>query len=330
MKNYSNHSSELNTPNGVLMEQLSVFITFEIFVVLISLFIVSSSGLVIYRIIKVQAEKSKYDFVFIILSVSNIGVGLFSVPMLGIYWYYERILKNMPYIASIASKFFECFPYSFSCLFAAAIAVDRLILIRLSPKYKNLFTLKILKIIAIILFLISVTMSSIFTIPFYNVQSRKYITFWVSYNLYIFLIIVSTFCTVLVILTHLYILYFSLRRPGLKNLRKTCSKNQNRKKLTNTISWICISQLICVIPFLLFRILLLNRRISVQLCSDVNPWFAILRYSQCFCNALIILKNKKSRKIFKQKDKKRNFNELKVVNENEVVNFERPEGFPED
>ena len=304
MKNYSNHSSELNTPNGVLMEQLSVFITFEIFVVLISLFIVSSSGLVIYRIIKVQAEKSKYDFVFIILSVSNIGVGLFSVPMLGIYWYYERILKNMPYIASIASKFFKYFPYSFSCLFTAAIAVDRLIVIRLSPKYKNLFTLKIVKIVAIILFLISVTMSSILTIPFYNVQSRKYITFWVSYNLYIFLISVGTFCTVLVILTHLYILYFSLRRPDLKNLRKTCSKNKNRKKLTNTISCICISQLICVIPFLLFRILQLNRRISVKLCSDVNPWFDILRYSQCFCNALIILKNKKSRKIFKQKDKK--------------------------
>ena len=127
MKNYSNHSSDVNIRNdyleGVLMEQISAFVIFEIFIVLISLLTVSSSSLVIYRIIKVQVEKVKYDFAFIILSLSDIGVGLFSVPTFGLDFYYTRISQNMPYIARIAIRFFAFFPFNFSCLLTTVIAV---------------------------------------------------------------------------------------------------------------------------------------------------------------------------------------------------------------
>ena len=129
----------------------------------------------------------------------------------------------------------------------------------------------------------------------YHVQSTIYITF--------FLIITGTLCTVVVILTHLYVLYFALRRSNLKILRKNYSKNHHRRRLTNTIICICISQSICVIPYLLFTIVALNDCIPVKLFLDIDPWLGILAYSQCFCNALIILKNKKSRKTFKQKSK---------------------------
>ena len=297
--NFSNHSSECNIRNdclkSVVMEQISAFAIFESFVVLISVLIVSSSSLVIYRIVKAQVEKVKYDFVFIILSVSDIGVGVFSIPLIGINWYYGRVSQNMPYIARIAETFFVYFPFNFSCLFTTVIAIDRLIVIRLSPKYKNLFTPKRLKFAAIILFLISIIISSTFTIQMYHVQSTIYITF--------FLIITGTLCTGVVILTHLYVLYFALRRSNLKILRKNYSKNHHRRRLTNTIICICISQSICVIPYLLFTIVALNDCIPVKLFLDIDPWLGILAYSQCFCNALIILKNKKSRKTFKQKSK---------------------------
>ena len=299
MKNYSNHSSNYNIRNGslksVIMEQ--------IFIVLISLLIVSSSSLVIYRIINAQVEKVKYDFAFIILSISDIGVGLFSVPLLGIYWYYGRISQNMPYIARIAERFFLYFPFNFSCLFTTVIAIDRLIVIRLSPRYKNLFTPKRLKVIAIILFLISAIISSTFTIETYSIESRRYITICVSYILHFFLMITGTFCTVVVILTHLYVLYFALRRSDLKILRNNYSRNYNWRRLTNTITRICISQSICVIPYLLFQIVVPKSHIPLKLMLDINPWLGILAYSQCFCNALIILKNKKPQKTLKQTGK---------------------------
>ena len=307
MKNYSNHSSNHNIRNGslksVIMEQISAFTIFEIFIVLISLLIVSSSSLVIYRIIKAQVEKVKYDFAFIIVSISDIGVGLFSVPLLGIGWYYGRISQNMPYIARIANRFFTYFPFSFSCLFTTVIAIDRLIVIRLSPKYKNLFTPKRLKVIAIILFLTSAIISSTLTIPTYGIQSRRCFSICVYYVLHFFLFITGTLCTVVVILIHLYLLYFALRRSNLNILRNNRSRNHNWRRLTNTIICICVSQSICVIPFLLLGVLRLTSRIPGKLYIDICPWLSILAYSQCFCNALIILKNKKPQKTLKQTGK---------------------------
>ena len=307
MKNYSNYSSKCiirsGCLNSVLAQQISAFTIFEMFIVLVSVLVVSSSSLVIYRIVKGQVEKVKYDFAFIILSISDIAVGLFSLPLTGIDWYYGRISQNMPYIARIADRFFLYFPFNFSCLFTTVIAIDRLIVIRLSPRYKNLFTPKRLKVIAIILFLISAIISSTFTIRIASIQSRRYYTIWVSYNLHFSVIVIGTLCAVVVILTHLYLLYFALRRSGLKILRKNCNRNYNWRRLTNTIACICISQSICVIPYLLFQIVVLNSRIPLKLMLDICPWLGILAYSQCFCNALIILKNKKPRKTFKQTGK---------------------------
>ena len=304
MKNYSNHSSICNIQNGclksVLTQEISAFTIFEIFIVLISLLIVSSSSLVIYRIVKGQVEKAKYDFAFIILSISDIGVGLFSLPLTGMALYYGRISQNMPNITRVTAIFFFYFPFSFSCLFTTVIAIDRLIVIRLSPKYKNLITPKRLKVIAIILFLTSAIISSTFTIWTYSMQSRRYITIWVSYISYFFMLITVTLGTVVVILTHLYVLYYVLRRSDLKILRNNYSRNYNWRRLTNTIICICISQSICVIPYLLLKIVLLKSPNPLKLILDIYPWLRILAYSQCFCNALIILKNKKPRKTLKQ------------------------------
>ena len=307
MKNYSNYSSKCIIQSGclnsVLAQQISAFAIFEMFIVLVSLLIVSSSSLVIYWIVKGQVEKVKYDFAFVILSISDIAVGLFSLPLTGIDWYYGRISQNMPYIARVAKEFFLYFPFSFSCLLTTVIAIDRLIVIRLSPKYKNSITPKRLKVIAIILFLTSAIISSTLTILTYSIQSRRYISIWVCYVLYFFMLITGTLCTVVVILTHLYVLYFDLRRSNLNILRNNRSRNHNWRRLTNTIICICVSQSICVIPYLLLEILGLTSRIPWKLYIDICPWLGILAYSQCFCNALIILKNKKPQKTLKQTGK---------------------------
>ena len=304
MKNCSSHSSEFNLRDYhlgcIVMEQIAVFVTFQILIVVISVLIVSTSSLVIYQITKVPAKKVRSDFAFIILSVSDIGVGLFSVPLQGILCHYDKHSQNPPLIASIAGRFFELFPYNVSYPFTAVIAVDRLLVITLALKYKNLVTPSILKVIAVILFLISVTISSTLTIRAYNVESRRYITQWVHSLSQWVVVIVGTICIVVVILTHLYILHFALKRPDIKNLRKHYGKNNTEKRLTNTISFICITQLICVFPYLILRFLQLNCHISHKRYLHILPWSSILAYCQRICNGLIILRNKKPRNIFKQ------------------------------
>ena len=304
MKNCSSHSSEFNLRDYhlgcIVMEQIAVFVTFQILIVVISVLIVSTSSLVIYQITKVPAKKVRSDFAFIILSVSDIGVGLFSVPLQGILCHYDKHSQNPPLIASIAGRFFELFPYNVSYPFTAVIAVDRLLVITLALKYKNLVTPSILKVIAVILFLISVTISSTLTIRAYNVESRRYITQWVHNLSQWVVVIVGTICIVVVILTHLYILHFALKRPDIKNLRKHYGKNNTEKRLTNTISFICITQLICVFSYLILRFLQLNCHISHKRYLHILPWSSILAYCQRICNGLIILRNKKPRNIFKQ------------------------------
>ena len=298
MKNYSNHSSESNIRDvcfgGAFMPDTSVFVTFNILVVLISLLIVSASSLVIYQITKSQAKKVRYNVAFIGLSVSDIGVALFSVPLLGIQEHYHRSCGSTPLIARLATSFFNFFPYSFSCLFTAFIAVDRMFAITLAQRYKNLITQKIFKVIAITLFLISVASSSILTTP------KKYITIWVYDCVELVVIILGVLLVVVVILAHLYILHFALRRKDLKQLRTHHGKNSNGKRLTNTIIYICISKLICFFPYLPFRFLQLHGHIPYKLYEDIRPWVVLLVYCQCFCNSLIILHNKKTQKISKQ------------------------------
>ena len=229
------------------MVQIAVFVTFKILIVVISVLIVSTSSFVIYQITQAPTTKVRYDFAFIILSVSDIRVGLFSVPLQGGLCHYDKYSQNPPFIASIAGRAFEHFPYNVSHPFTAVIAVDRLLVIMLALNYKSLVNPTILKVIAIILLLISVTISSILTIRAYNVQSRRYISQWV-------VVIVGKFCIVVVILTNLYVLHFTLKRPDIKNLRKHHGKNNTEKRLTNTISFICITQLICVFPYLILQL----------------------------------------------------------------------------
>ena len=307
MKNYFNNSSESNILDhhldDVLLAQISEFVMMEVLAVLISLLIVSTNILVIYRITKAQTKNNRSDFCFICLSVSDIGVGFFSVPIQCVALYYFAILQKWPLIMIIIGSFSRYFPNTFSCIFTAVIAVDRLFVITLDQKYKDLITLKILKIVAMILFLCSVTNTTIITIR--NTQSRRLNTRWVNgsstdYSIVPMAIFVLTIpSTVGVVLAHLYILYFALRRSSLKQITKHHASNG--KRLTNTITCICITQLICVIPYIVFHIA--ANDIPEKLFVTIDNWLGLLVSCQCFCNALIILHNKKSQKTSEDRER---------------------------
>ena len=139
-------------------------------------------------------------------------------------------------------------------------------------------------------------------------QSRRYSTGWMKdlstgYSIAPMVIFVlASLSTFIVILTHLFILHFASKTSSLKQLRKHHDKNRNRKRLKNTIIGICISQLILVTPYLVCRFA--AHRIPDKLFFTIETWLGLLASCQCFSNALIILRNKKSPKISKQIDRK--------------------------
>ena len=297
MKNYVNHSSESNIQDydldGVPLAEISEFVIFEVLLALISLLIVSTSSLVIYRITKAKGKNSRSYFVFICLSeiLQCTNIGRYALLSTTSAW-------NTVYLA-YPWQMFQFFSYTFSCLFTAVIAADRFPVITQDRKYKDLITPKILKVVAIILFLCSVINSCIITT--HNMQSERYSTGWMKdlssgYSIAPLVIFVVAFIsTFIVILTHLYILYFASKDSSLKKLRKHHDKNHNRKKLANTIITTCISQLILVTPYLVCQFA--AHRFPDKLFLTIATWLASF---QSFCNALIILRNKKSRKNSKQ------------------------------
>lgn len=98
---------------------------------------------------------------------------LLSVPLDEIYWFY---MKDLQFQWFIAVTFFIEFLFSFSCLITVVMAVDRVFAITLVQKYENIVTLKVLKVIIIILLLLSVNRNSItFWSMLYILASK----FWV-------------------------------------------------------------------------------------------------------------------------------------------------------
>ena len=205
--NSNNNNSCKSSPENFIFQELAVLVIYEIFVVIISIAIVSTSSLVIHHITKVQDKKSRSDFIFVILSGSDIIVGLVTVPLNGVYWYFLKE-NDVSDFLSTAYAFFGDFPYYFSCLITVVIAVDRLFVITIDQKYKNLIKPRILKGIIIAMFGLIVTYSSV-CIYFMLPENQNSTTLKsLSFCFYI----LGLASAGIIILAHLYILYFFLER----------------------------------------------------------------------------------------------------------------------
>ena len=252
---------------------------------------------------KKKTKRNRSNFAFISLSVFVIEVTLLSVPLDEIYWFY---MKDLQFQWFIAVTFFIEFPFSFSCLITIVMAVDRVFAITLAQKYENIVTLKTLQVITIILLLLSVARNSItFWSMLYILASK----FWV-FHVGVADLILKVATPVVVILAHLYVLNFALKRRDLKQLRIHHHKNHNSRRLTKTIICICISQLIFAFPHLIHSLFWAFSSIHTAdplsftiLNVNINAWLRVLRYCQCFSNAIIILLNQKQLKISKPIDK---------------------------
>ena len=108
---------------------------------------------------------------FVIHSISDIAVGVFSLPVHGIFWYFQQNQRDIPLVIKSFQIFLGDFPYTFSFSIAIIIALDRLFVVTLQQKYKNTVTEKMLKLAIAVLFL--VTLSYIFMTSYHMLLIDK-------------------------------------------------------------------------------------------------------------------------------------------------------------
>ena len=292
-------TTRLPTPISVVLNQKltildpSFLILFEILLTMVSVTIFTTSSMVIHQTLETKKKCPRIKSIFIILSVSDITVGLLSLPVHGIFWYFQQKQPDIPFVIIAFQIFFGNFPYSFSFLITMVIALDRLFVVTLQQKYKNIVTGKILKLATAVLFLLTLSYTS--TNSYYLLLIDKdnialIDALSIGYN---------SACMIgetIIICAYFYILFFASRKFNETHISKHCHIKKNGRRLTKTIMFIFISQSLCNLPYSTFWLIPMNLPIQLK----ASPWLSIIRSSQCFCNALIFLMNQKKRKTSKR------------------------------
>ena len=289
MRNYSNNIYHLHTYWSVLN-----LVMFEVVTVISSFLIIATSSLIVHSFYG-KVKKSGAHLLFIILSISDIGVGLLSQPLLLIQPLCDCKFKCSETTFSMI-MFFTLFPYNFSYIVTTIIAVDRLLIVTLQQYYEHFVTKRTLKNIVAICLALCTGFYFCYTYYMHEVNAAF------IHNILFINAAINITLSCIVITGYAYILCFVYCKS---NAMSQCRNNRNKgsKKLTKTVLSIFISQTICIVPhyFLLTGMQLENVQLSIYLRS----WFYMLRNNQCFCNGIILLLNQKPKSKRKDRDIKR-------------------------
>ena len=123
-----------NHPVDALMLQISFTIT--------ALAIAISNGTLMWKLFK-KRRKTRADKIFIILSCSDIGVGIFSIPLVSAPLF-KWDVSALDYTYNFTWIFPACFPYGFSCILVVIIELDRVFVITKGQRYKQYIPMKTL------------------------------------------------------------------------------------------------------------------------------------------------------------------------------------------
>ena len=113
-------SSTINK-DTVPLKRLPILIIFETLVVVVAILIIASSSLIVRNIYE-KKNRTRADFMFMLLSISDIGVGVLSMAALGVFgpfWknlynYYQqgsRSLLTMTLFSTISHTFFPMYSH---------------------------------------------------------------------------------------------------------------------------------------------------------------------------------------------------------------------------
>lgn len=105
-------------------------------------FLILLSNGVLLRKLFLKNKKTRADILFIILSLSDMGVGAFTVPLLSLITF--SLKQDIICFLHTVMTFFTYYPFSFSWAMVIIIAIDRCLMITKSDSYGKVVTNKAL------------------------------------------------------------------------------------------------------------------------------------------------------------------------------------------
>ena len=281
MKNFTNHT-HISLPSWSVANA----VMFEVATVIISALVIFTSCWVL-RYIYLKDSRSRTDYLLVVTSITDIGVGLFRLPLSGVDIACKSFIKCSALIHYLlfSTIFFPLFSY----LITTVIAMDRLLLITKHYKYKTIVTTQRLKIIVAFIFVSSIGFS------FFDVYYVLYLER--HFSIYkIILLSMMVILPLMIVVAYTYILCYVYKRSNDISHCKVSGKNNN-KKILNSIMFILISQVITTLPILSMQALITLDIFSgfinanLELCDILSRWSELIQSCQFFINGMILLIN---------------------------------------
>ena len=263
-------------------------VVFEIAIAVTSALVIVTSCWVL-KYVYLKKRRSRTDLLFAITSISDIGVGLLTVPFEGVNVGCRTFVDCSASITYLMNAFLF-FPL-FSYFITVVIAIDRLLLITKHYKYKKIVTTARLKIIVAFLFFFNVGI--VFFVLYDLMYLQRHFNF---FNIIMLCIMVVLPLTIVVAYT--YILCYVYRRSNAISHCKVSGKNNN-KKIVKSIMLILISQIISILPILSLQFLFVLDIFYNFINDDIEPyhflssWFLIVQNCQFFLDGMILFINQR-------------------------------------
>ena len=258
---------------------------------LISVSIIVVNSILLWRLI-FRLKKTRFNILFIFLSVSDISVALTSIPMLAIALF---TLDKGCFIHCDVYVVFNYFPYGYSWILTNIIALDRCLIIIQKHKYESLISKSRVTALAMALLIVEAGRSLLYVSIDTNIRLRSQC-------------ILEAICISITISSYLYLLYY-VRKNNKNATGKKWNKKRTNSRLTRVISYIFFCQVVLTLPQwinlvvfvaseedITFQQLFTNRRIRYR-------WMMIFRFQNSYLNACMLLYNHyKEYKMFQRRN----------------------------
>ena len=240
--------------------------------------IILTNSVVIWRISR-KKNKSRANIMFLFLSISDISVGLITIPIVA--WGLLQVPLNpgcaLPCELLI---YFNYFPYSYSWILTIVIALDRSLLVIKQIIYENLITKKCLIWISLAL-LIGVILINIALL-----KVSLYVRSITKVGIEITFILIT-------LASYLYLINF-VRKSSRSIQDSIHNKSNYGKEVTKTVAYIFLCQMLLTLPQFAYFFILMPFALTSKLVSSFSAQLIyhavlILRYTNSYTNALILL-----------------------------------------